>query len=47
MTGKRAFGRVKRELIAVRETRRLRESVGVGATGGNKVFVGTVVHVGG
>ena len=47
MTGKRAFGRVKRELIVVRETRQLREGVGVGATGGNKAFVGTVVHVGG
>lgn len=36
VTGKRAFGHVKRELIVAGGTRQLRESVGVGETSGDK-----------
>ena len=36
VTGKRAFGHVKRELIVAGGTRQLRESVGVGETRGDK-----------
>jgi hypothetical protein len=36
VTGKRVFGRVKRELIVVGGTRQPREGVGVGETGGDK-----------
>jgi hypothetical protein len=35
VTGKRAFGHVKRELIVAGGTRQLRESVGVGETSGD------------
>jgi len=47
VTGKRSFGGDERELIVVRGSRQLRESVGVGETGGNKVSNGAVQHVGG
>jgi len=47
VTGKRPFEGDERELIVVRGSRPLRESVGVGETGGDKVSSGAVQHVGG
>ena len=46
-TGIQAFWFVERELIVVGGTRQLRESVGVGETGGDKVSSSSVSHVGG
>jgi hypothetical protein len=47
VTGKRAFGGVKRELIVDGGSRQPRESVGVAETGGDKGHAAAIEHVGG